>query len=116
MAFITSETVKKIRESLKKEFPEIKFSITKHHHSEIQVAIMKSPYFEDGEEHSGMQYHTEQNYTEEQCRVINKINEIIRTDGEYFDKSDPMTDYFYTAFYYDIIVGKWDKPHVKTKK
>jgi len=26
-----------------------------------------------------------------------------------------MTDYFNTAFYYDIAIGDWDKPYVWTK-
>ena len=45
MAFITKETVKDIREALKKEFPEIKISVRKADHCALSVAIMKSPYF-----------------------------------------------------------------------
>ena len=29
----------------------------------------------------------------------------------WFDKSDIMTDYFHTAFYIDINIGRWDKPY-----
>ena len=31
--------------------------------------------------------------------------------ADWFDKSDPMTDYFNTAYYYDINIGKWNKPY-----
>ena len=29
----------------------------------------------------------------------------------WFDKSDIMTDYFHTAFYIDINIGRWNKPY-----
>lgn len=34
---------------------------------------------------------------------------------EWFDESDSMTDYFHTAYYLDINVGRWDKPYVFIK-
>jgi len=30
---------------------------------------------------------------------------------DWYDRSDIMTDYFDTAFYVDVRVGKWDKPY-----
>lgn len=35
--------------------------------------------------------------------------------ADYYDRSDAMTDYFDTAYYYDLQIGKWDKPYVITK-
>ena len=29
----------------------------------------------------------------------------------WFDKSDIMTDYFHTAYFLDINIGRWDKPY-----
>ncbi len=29
----------------------------------------------------------------------------------WFDKSDMMTDYFHTAYYMDINIGRWNKPY-----
>lgn len=114
MAFITSETVKEIRVALKNEFPEIKFSVRKEHHSSVSVAIMKSPYFEDDVSRQINHYWIKDTTdNEKQASVISRIDEIIRKVGNYFDDSDTMTDYFHCAFYYDIQVGKWDKNHVK---
>ena len=31
--------------------------------------------------------------------------------GEWFDKSDIMTDYFHVAYYIDINAGQWNKPY-----
>ena len=30
---------------------------------------------------------------------------------DYFDKSDSQTDYFFTSHYFEINVGKWDRPY-----
>lgn len=30
----------------------------------------------------------------------------------WYDNSDIMTDYFNTAYYFDINIGKWDKPYI----
>ncbi len=35
--------------------------------------------------------------------------------AEWYDRSDAMTDYFDTAYYYHINVGSWDKPYDLTK-
>jgi hypothetical protein len=32
--------------------------------------------------------------------------------ADYYDNSDIQTDYFDTAYYVDVNIGKWDKPYV----
>jgi hypothetical protein len=34
--------------------------------------------------------------------------------ADYYDRSDAMTDYFDTAYYYDLHIGKWNKPYQLT--
>jgi hypothetical protein len=36
--------------------------------------------------------------------------------ADYYDNSDAMTDYFDTAYYFGINVGRWDKPYTVTAK
>ena len=45
---------------------------------------------------------------------IDFLNELVvaMKGTKWFDKSDIMTDYFHTAYYIDINVGKWNKPYV----
>ena len=31
--------------------------------------------------------------------------------ADWYDKSDAMTDYFNTAYYVDVNIGKWNKPY-----
>ena len=134
MAYINAEQVKAIRLALKKEFPEFKFSVTKRHHSEVDVRLMSGPSFDKqklwirGEEvvvdlnnmdtwSTINHYHT--HWYGKYEEFFNKIIEIIKTApfkagvGDlWFDESDSMTDYFHTAYYMSIGIGKWDKPYV----
>ena len=32
--------------------------------------------------------------------------------ADWYDESDAMTDYFNTAYYVDVNIGKWDKPYI----
>lgn len=117
MAYMTKETAAKIRKALKDEFGKtVKFSVTIAHHSTLNVSIMQSPFFGDGEYSQVNQYWLEDHYKDqpEQLAVLKKIKEIILTVGEYWDESDIMTDYFHTAFYYNISVGKWNKKHINS--
>jgi hypothetical protein len=45
---------------------------------------------------------------------LKEIKKALMAAG-YYDNSDAMTDYFDTAYYYYINVGKWNKPYVVTK-
>jgi hypothetical protein len=134
MAYINAEQVKAIRLALKKEFPEFKFSVTKRHHSEVDVRLMSGPSFDKQKVwHRGEEvvvdlnnmdtwstinhYHT--HWYGKYEEFFNKIIEIIKTApfkagvGDlWFDESDSMTDYFHTAYYMSIGIGKWDKPYV----
>jgi len=131
MAYISTEEVAAIRKELKKEFPEYKFSVTKHHHSSVTVAFMKGPAFaefQSRDRYTGefkddvIEGHEQLNhywamdfYGEKNGALIKKVEKIIKTapvkagGREWYDKSDAMTDYFDTAFYMNIHVGKWDK-------
>lgn len=112
MPFITSESVKEKREALKKALPNFKLSVTKRHHSTIDVAIMEGPL-----ELASDRVNINHFYIEE-CglssewievlltikKIINSGNRIICEDGDY--GSIP-------SFYIGIEIGKWDKPYVK---
>lgn len=105
---MSSENIKEIRKALKKAFPEIKFSVRNEHYTTCAVSIMESPYFEDD-------MHT-QHPRKLQEELYDKIDEVIRTTGGYYNNSDAMTDYFHHAFFYHIYVGKWDRPHKLTSQ
>ena len=115
MAYINKEQVKQIRESLKKEFPEIKFSVRKENYSSVHVTILKSPYnFSDLPNYRSDSSTSVNHFRVPDCvhrRMFEKILMIIKTgsDRKWFDKSDSMTDYFHVAFYIHLYVGHWEK-------
>lgn len=114
MAYINKEQVKQIREALKKEFPEIKFSVRKENYSSVYVSILKSPYDFSDLPHYRPDYYTSVNHFRvpdcKHRRILEKVLEIVRTGSDriWFDKSDSMTDYFHVAFYIHLYVGHWE--------
>ena len=115
MAYIDKDTVANIRKTLKTQFPNCKFSVRKRGNIALSVAVMKSPYFEDGVNRQVNQYWIDFHYEDQDDKrnFLNAVNNIIKSAGDWYDNSDSMTDYFDTAFYYDIEVGQFDKPHTQ---
>lgn len=133
MAYISTAEVAAIRKELKDTFGKrFKFSVRRRDGHAVTVAIMAGDVdFSDlwsgkTEDDYGYgyvqvnQYHaTEANYGDH-AKLFNKIIDIIKTapakaeGGEaWFDKSDSMTDYFHTAFYFDVHVGAWDRAYTQ---
>lgn len=42
---------------------------------------------------------------------LTKVFTAMKSAGEWYDRSDIMTDYFDTAYYVDVNIGKWNKPY-----
>jgi hypothetical protein len=61
-------------------------------------------------------YHVDKNHTGKARLFLNHVLNTIKDVGEWYDETDAQIDYFNTAFYIDINVGKWNKPYVNTKK
>lgn len=123
MAYITTNEVKEIRKELKNKFPNLKFSVRREHYSNVKV-ILKSgdisfaDILNEKRIYNVNQYNLEsepQKYKD----LFKKIIKIIRNAPAYaengrawYDKSDAMTDYFDTAFYYDFNIGEFGKPYL----
>ena len=118
MAYISAEDVKAIRQELKAQFPKWKFAVRKGSGSlSVDVNILQGTAAFEGKDYAQVnQYWIKDHWKDEQDQaVLVKINEIMhnapgRAGGRvYFDESDAMTDYFHTAFYTHLSVGRWDK-------
>ena len=57
MAYISTDDVKHIRNELKKELPQYKFSVVRDHHSSVSIALMKGPAFKDYEYFDRYDFH-----------------------------------------------------------
>lgn len=126
MAYLGADGTRAIRNALKAEFPNLKFSVTKSSGNlGVDVNIMAGDVdFSDITDDRGNNqiniYHTRM-YGDHK-ELFDKIVEIMKTapakagGREWFDDSDSMTDYFHTAYYMHLEVGKWNKPYNFTGK
>ena len=124
MAYIRTEEVREIRNTLKEEFgPDLKFSVKKQHHSSVLVTIKKgnvdfSDIMREGDRGYTQinQYHLG-NYGDHRPLFEDIIDVIKKAPGkaedgrEWYDKSDAQYDYFNTAFYFTIEVGNYNNPY-----
>lgn len=114
MPYITTERVKEIRQELKKVFPNFKFSVTREHHSTVNVSVLSAPFNllpdEEVKYESVNQYYISEHYKEipQKKEVLEKIfsimdagNKIMFEDGDY--GSIPQ-------FYTHLSIGKWNQP------
>lgn len=60
-------------------------------------------------------YHIDSQYKGRMHSFFSELLKAMR-GTDWFDHSDSMTDYFHTAFYTDISVGRWNRPYVYTGK
>lgn len=56
-------------------------------------------------------YWVDMNYSGVSQAFLNEAVTALKA-ADWYDRSDAMTDYFDTAYYYHIEVGKWNKPYV----
>lgn len=117
MAYITKEQVAEKRKAIKAALPAKdgwKFSVRNEHHSSLHIDIMQYPKEYDFPLRANInQYYYDKDdsgWTDKQKEVIRVMLEIAK-DG-WWDKSDIMTDYFYTAWYINLGVGQYDRPAI----
>lgn len=111
MPYVTTNQVKQVRNTLKKMFPAVKFSVTRRHYSTIHIVIAESP-FKWAESYVQLnpfylEEYDHSAFLKAVAEVAFEGNRIISEDGDY--GSIPN-------FYVDIHIGTWEKPHVQTGK
>lgn len=115
----TKDIAERIRAYVKEAYPTYKFSVTTKYFSggsEISVYLMEAP--EEifvkmpsrGEKY--IQVHSMRENYDELSPLANEIlRDVHRFANSYrYNDSDGMIDYFDTNFYFDMAVGKWDRP------
>ena len=126
MAYIDKQKVSNIRELLKKEFKGYKFSVKKENNSGVAIYLLASDLnFELDLVRSALSeevlestlkkltngcytinpYSLDNVWSGETLKVFKKILEIAKSQ-EWFDKSDSMIDYYNTAYYIDLYIGR----------
>jgi hypothetical protein len=60
------------------------------------------------------QFHFQNHYDGDAKAFLTEAFAALKS-ADYYDRSDAMVDYFDTAYYFDLNIGRWDKPYVVTK-
>lgn len=118
MAYISTSEVSQIRKALKAKFPKFKFSVRKDGGLAVNVSILSGPTdFSDimRENYNGHvqvnHYHT--HHYGDHAKFLDEVINVIKTgsDQQWYNNSDSQIDYFDVAFYFDVEIGKSDKPY-----
>ena len=128
MAYINATDIVQIRKELKEAFPKFKFGVRKGSGSlSVDVTIKSGPadfvdphgrgYIQVNQYHLG-NYGPHEKFLSEIVNIIKTApsrGEGFHKGDVWYDRSDAMTDYFDTSYYFHINVGSWNKPYVRTK-
>lgn len=107
MSYISSEQVKEIRTTLKKQFPKTKFSITRQHYSGVKISILASD-IDFGVDYKQVnEFYIKENYSGNQKDVLSKIYEIASNGTTFYETGDYGTQ---PSHYVWISIGEWNKP------
>jgi hypothetical protein len=133
MAYVSQEKKKEIHAALKAVFPKSwKWSLAVNHGSSLVLNIWSAPVdllamvnakiVESAERRNEQHlvstwnsyaqlnpYYLERQFEGEALKIMEKAKAQMFGHG-YFDKSEPMTDYFHCAWYVNMNLGKYDKP------
>ena len=121
MAYMNQEKKAKIAQTLKQVLAgyDLKYTLKVLHHSKIILTIREgeidwSKFYNGEQDDRGYwqvnHYWIDKNWNGLAKELLSKMNDAMRS-ADWFDKSDAMTDYFHTAYYYDIHIGEWCKPY-----
>lgn len=117
MAYMNQERKKELAPAIKAVLKKysMKGTISVNNHSTL-VVTLKEGKFRFNKDHLSVNvYWINEHYTGELKDFLNELHTAMKGD-KWYDKSDSMVDYFDTAYYIEINVGRWDKPYVCTEK
>lgn len=133
MAYISQELKAKFAPNVKAVLKKykVKGSLSINHHSSLVLTLSQGEidFVNDyntaafKREHEGMPInrakghiqvntnHYTSQYSKNTVKFFDEIMAAMK-GNTWFDESNSMTDYFHTAYYININVGKWDKDYV----
>ena len=121
MAYISQQDKKDLAPAIKAVLKNygMKGTIAINHYSSLVVNIQSgvldfSGHFTHGDGYIQVNtYHINNWYSGTIKRFLGDLHKAMK-GNKWYDKSDAMTDYFDTAYYMDINIGKWNKPYIQT--
>ena len=119
MAYISQKDKAELAPGIKRVLKKygMKGSIAIKHHFSLVVNVQSGPLdftHSHGDGYTQVNtYHIDRHYSGDVRQFLNEL--VVAMKGtKWFDKSDIQSDYFHTAYYIDINIGRWNKPYVQT--
>lgn len=112
MPYITTDRVKEIRNQLKKEFPQFKFSVTRRHHMEVSTVVRSGPIDFGGTYLTINHFWLRHNWEDKNptaYQFLQRVTDIMNTgNGVLVEDSDYGT---VPLYYINLKIGDWDRPY-----
>lgn len=118
MAYVSNETKSAVLAALKPVFKQygIKATVSKGPGSYSLHVNIAAGDIDFGTTYQQVNiYHIASNHSGVAKEFLEKVLQTVKQAGEWYDESDAMTDYFNTAFYISINIGRWNKPYKCSK-
>ena len=121
MAYISQQDKKDLAPAIKAVLKKygMKGTIAINHYSSLVVNIQSgvldfTDHFSHGDGYIQVNtYHIDSWYSGTIKRFLQDLLKAMK-GTKWYNNSDAMTDYFDTAYYMDINIGKWNKPYIQT--
>ena len=115
MAYVSNEKKSQIQAALKPIFQKygIKATVGRNSYKSTLVVNVSAGDIDFGTDYQQVNvYWVDDHYTGKAKDFLNEVLDAIKKSGEWYDESNAQIDYFNTAFYIDINIGRWDKKYV----
>lgn len=120
MAYVSQQLKRELAPSIKAVLKKYKMkgSIAVNNHSTLVVNLKsgvidfhKEASKENGHHWQVNPYWFESHYEGAAKSFLTELFAAMKPADKWFDKSDPMIDYFHTAYYVDVNIGRWNQPY-----
>ena len=119
MAYVSNEKKLQIQAALKPIFQKygIKATVGRNSYKSTLVVNVSAGDIDFGTDYQQVNvYWVDDHYTGKAKDFLNEVLDAIKKSGEWYDESNAQIDYFNTAFYIDINIGRLDKKYVYNNK
>ena len=117
MAYMNQDKKAKIAAKMKPVLKKygLKGSLSVHNHSSITLTLKSGP-IDFGGDHVQVNPYWLDDHYKDRPKALAALKEIKQAmlAADWYDRSDAQVDYFDTAYYYNINVGRWNKPYEVT--